>query len=120
MTRSCDECTVCCVFLGIPNLTEWFKPCQYLRKTTGAHNCTRYGKNQPKGCEEFRCGWLRGAGELQDRPDKSGVLITVSRDGKEKSQGFILEGGAQETLDRMCKDLKLQSIATVNELDDIG
>lgn len=33
---------------------------------------------RPKVCSGFVCEWLRGAGREKDRPDKSGVMISIN------------------------------------------
>ena len=39
--------------------------------------CTLYGKKErPIVCNTYECLWLKGAGDLNDRPDKSGVMLS--------------------------------------------
>jgi hypothetical protein len=74
-TRSCGECTACCVHLAIDT--------PELRKPPGLAciNCTGTGcaiyEARPPVCRAHFCGWFV-LGELDDawRPDRSGVLIS--------------------------------------------
>ena len=34
-------------------------------------------------CGDFRCGWLLGLGDEEDRPDKSGVIAQLTDSGKD-------------------------------------
>lgn len=76
MSRVCGECSVCCVQWKIPVLNKPARmPCLHLDG-----DCTIY-EDRPQVCATFRCGWLRGMGSEDDRPDKSGKVILVKGHG---------------------------------------
>jgi hypothetical protein len=75
--RQCYECDVCCKIAEVKE-NDFFKPagkpCQYLDK-----GCTIFDQDKrPKMCSSYQCGWLRGFGKENDRPDKSGVMLSIS------------------------------------------
>lgn len=75
--RSCGECYACCVWLGIEELYKWpGRACQHLSGVNPCGRCTIYEK-RPAACSEYSCGWRWGLLADEDRPDKSGVLMTV-------------------------------------------
>ncbi|MEN8252786.1 MAG: hypothetical protein ABFQ62_00195 [Patescibacteria group bacterium] len=79
--RQCGECGVCCVVAEVKE-GEFNKPacvaCQYLTKS-GKKRCSIFGsKKRPKICSTFECAWKRGFGTVESRPDKSGVMLTIS------------------------------------------
>lgn len=71
--RSCGECTVCCTLLGVPELNKGaYEACS---KLDG--NCTVYS-SRPKSCRDFECLWLQDIGLPEHRPDRSGLVLTVT------------------------------------------
>jgi Fe-S-cluster containining protein len=48
--------------------------CDHADPTNDACGCKDY-ENRPNGCRAFACGWLKGMGDLEDRPDKLGVMM---------------------------------------------
>jgi hypothetical protein len=77
--RECGECGLCCVNLRIEE-DDFCKlggiPCKYLNKE--GYGCSVFGKpEKPKVCDKFKCGWLSGMGDENDRPDKSGVFLHI-------------------------------------------
>ncbi len=76
--RACGDCRVCC---KSPELPELGKPmdtwCRHLNPDRRSHaGCTVFGTDaRPAACVGFKCGWLLGLGEEDDRPDKLGVLM---------------------------------------------
>jgi hypothetical protein len=43
------------------------------------NGCTLFNKKErPMVCKSFQCGWLRGFGEEKDRPDKIGLMLSIS------------------------------------------
>jgi Fe-S-cluster containining protein len=50
------------------------------------NNCTVY-KTRPAACQGYNCAWVLGAGEEEDRPDKSGIMFDNIAPSK------LIEGG---------------------------
>lgn len=78
MTRECGDCTVCCTFLSVKDLTIYGQPCKH-----ECGGCTVYGTDErPKVCAQFKCLWLAGAvgRDERDRPDQSGLLFYLPED----------------------------------------
>lgn len=76
--RTCGECTVCCTYLKIRGLDKpGLTPCGFLiEPSPDGHTgkgCSVY-TTKPDVCSGYRCAWLDGHGEEDDRPDKSGML----------------------------------------------
>lgn len=70
--RSCGTCRMCCKVMGVFELEKPPGPwCSHLSLDQG---CTIY-EQRPPTCRSFICGWLAGAMDLQDRPDKTRVVI---------------------------------------------
>lgn len=69
--RRCDGCEACCQTL----------PVEELRKPGGARCPAQTGSGcqvyalRPAGCQAFRCLWLLGQFEEEDRPDKVGAVF---------------------------------------------
>jgi len=80
--RDCGECKACCILPAIKEPTL-DKPagvrCKNLKKEDSAcDSCTIY-KDRPAPCAAFKCLWLRGFGDENDRPDKSKVMSYFHR-----------------------------------------
>lgn len=97
--RQCGTCAACCVYLKVPSIMKKaLTPCHFLKKmdteyTCGENNgCTNYD-GKPDVCRDYRCSWLEGYGDIEDRPDKSGLLIdTMQRIGNSLECKPIWEG----------------------------
>ena len=75
--RSCGECYACCVALGIEDLKKWpGQTCKHLDGTIPDKRCTIYG-TRPPACSNYYCAWLAGMGSPDERPNLSGILVTV-------------------------------------------
>lgn len=76
--RLCDGCTACCTIGAVPEIGKPPRtPCQYLMGKSGG--CSIYeDPMRPKVCHSFHCEWIKGAGELEDQPHKSGVMVTIN------------------------------------------
>ncbi len=71
--RQCGDCRVCCSALTIVALDKpWGEPCKHLVQT----GCGIY-EQRPSECSEYLCGWRRGMGDEEHRPDLIGVLLTA-------------------------------------------
>lgn len=75
MARKCGSCDACCTVMSIPELD---KPpsvaCDLLRPYSDGGCCSVY-EDKPASCNEFKCGWLRGAFSNKHRPDRSGMVM---------------------------------------------
>lgn len=93
--RTCGECSLCCKLLmidAVPSLPNcWCKHIDH----DGKHGSCGIYIERPDECAEFRCLWLDGLGDVQDRPDRSGVVFVWREDG-----ATIEETG--ETLPSVC------------------
>lgn len=91
--RNCGDCIACCTYLkskavpmdGLahcahsklvhpPNEDELIFKGSEDCSVEGCGNCAIY-EDRPKACVEYKCLWLMGYGEEEDRPDLSGVLV---------------------------------------------
>lgn len=75
--RPCGDCHVCCgPLLAIDNGTiadhPAGMPCPHLSGV-----CTAYDVRPPV-CRVFQCEWSLGMGTVEERPDKSGLLVMRS------------------------------------------
>lgn len=80
--RECGSCSVCCSFFPVPSIDKPKRtPCKYL--TEAGHGCGVYNL-APTMCQDYRCSWLKGAGDTYSRPDLSNTLIDhrVTKFGK--------------------------------------
>lgn len=98
--RDCGNCIICCVYFQIKDDKLEKNAMEHCRHLTlpgptpdalenGAHennevfytgishegNCKIHGLNMPKACSRYRCLWLRGHGDDDDRPDRSMMLF---------------------------------------------
>jgi hypothetical protein len=97
--RRCGDCTACCTVLGVVELGKpAFTPCGSCR-TRPPFGCAIYA-TRPAECATFRCGWLEGVGTNADRPDRSGVVLSVTKSeslGMEIVQLHELRDGTTQT-----------------------
>lgn len=81
--RECGRCSACCTALATeepddatgPGTKQAGKDCRFLRPTS-AKPCGVYDQ-RPAMCRDFRCVWAAGALGVADRPDKSGLVLTI-------------------------------------------
>ena len=77
--RRCGSCTLCCKLLIVPEIKKpqdhW---CQYCAIGTG---CGIYN-DRPTSCVDFNCLWLQGYGSEDMKPDKSKVVMGMTKGGK--------------------------------------
>ena len=129
MSRECGECMACCIYYRVetPNWTKpAFVPCNKLvdipdmqeEPTPGRYtssscqNCTIYDDpDKPSICDEFKCYWLLGHGDEEDRPDKSGIIVDRSKQIENAHEAKAIWRDAENTpegkatLERMSKSL---------------
>lgn len=82
--RKCGGCTECCHTFQIKAVQ---KPpdcdCEHQVRGTG---CRVY-ENRPEECSSYACLWLIGWGTEEDRPDRSGVLLSLGPDSLNRPAG---------------------------------
>ena len=92
--RKCGGCTVCCTHTEVePFNKPNGQPCHFINgDNTG---CAIYNQ-RPECCQQFRCAWLGGYFDEDDRPDKSGVMFEEMELGSDEGGSglFILLGKA--------------------------
>jgi len=80
--RPCDECYACCVWLGINALKKFpGQSCRHLDGNLGPKTRCAIYQTRPDSCIHYSCGWRAGLGQATDRPDKSGVLVSIYPNG---------------------------------------
>jgi len=73
--RRCGECSLCCTVLRVDELGKLGgEACRHLDSERGG--CAIH-PDRPQICRAYRCMWLRGALEEQDRPDRLGALVDL-------------------------------------------
>jgi len=78
LTRECGGCTACCYVIKVEQLSKPFRSvCPFVVIGQG---CGIWGGpggpgGQPEVCAKYRCAWLSGYGDEEDRPDVSGILV---------------------------------------------
>ena len=74
MPRSCGGCSACCYGLHIQELNKpVFQNCPHQCEA----GCGTYA-SRPGSCRDFQCLWLQGHLAENDRPDKLGVMFSVT------------------------------------------
>lgn len=83
--RTCGECTACCVALAVQELDKpRYRPCLNLDD----RGCGNY-VHRPGSCRDYQCLWLQGFLDENDRPDKLGVIFTVTSDPTRPEEGNL-------------------------------
>lgn len=104
--RECGDCTACCAALVVPELAKgMWQPCKHC-----AAGCTIY-ETRPASCKTYECLWRAGifGKDIQQRPDKLGVLLEFQQSPKvgptivarESREGGSKESKAEYLLGRM-------------------
>lgn len=82
--RECGECSTCC-YLAEVEFSSYKKPAHKRclevidNPSQRKGSCKIYGQAcRPTICNTYKCLWLEGAGEPDDRPDNSGVMLSVN------------------------------------------
>lgn len=99
-SRSCGACEACCYVAEVKEGIVNKPACQ--KCPFQGNGCTIFGKpERPQVCIDFQCGWLRGVGDDQDRPDKSGIMVSVNQiEGKNWIIAMDLVKNAHKTTGR--------------------
>jgi hypothetical protein len=72
--RECGGCDLCCTVLRVDELAKLGGvPCKHLREAGG---CGIYAE-RPRICRSYRCQWLQGGFEEEDRPDRLGAVVDL-------------------------------------------
>lgn len=98
VNRHCGDCTACCTVLGVPEENKGrYTPCKHENGAVVTADGTVFGADipgvkkgcsiydkRPKSCRDFKCMWLLGLVRMEERPDKTGILwsVTTPKPGK--------------------------------------
>lgn len=83
--RACGDCSLCCVVLRVDELEKLGGVrCRELRSPEAARalggGCGIH-ERPPAICRRYRCAWLQGHFEEDDRPDRLGAVLDVVTSG---------------------------------------
>jgi len=80
--RSCGACTLCCVVLRVDEIGKLGgTPCPKLRADPADGGCSIH-ETRPEICRGYRCLWLQGGLDDDDRPDGLGAVLDVAPVGE--------------------------------------
>lgn len=83
--RRCGECTACCSALAVAELNKpRYRACDHICP----QGCAVYAA-RPQSCADYHCLWLDGHLREADRPDRLGVIFTVTADPEHPERGNI-------------------------------
>jgi hypothetical protein len=101
-SRACGSCSLCCTILRVDELAKPAgRDCIHQRGTQGcAIHATR-----PTICRSYRCLWLQGGLEDDERPDRTGGIVDLETTGvglrlaiRESRRGIFDESPALQTI----------------------
>lgn len=83
--RSCDDCVACCHALAVDALNKpGFTNCAHCHhchdepaSSASDRGCEIY-RDRPNACRDYSCLWLQGHLGDHDRPDRIGVIFTMT------------------------------------------
>jgi hypothetical protein len=79
--RSCGACSLCCTLLRVDELGKLGgTPCRHQRVGRAEGGCGIHA-SRPHICRGYRCLWLEGRLSEDDRPDRLGAVLSLSREG---------------------------------------
>jgi len=85
---TCGKCNICCVVLRIKEIGK--EKNEICGKLEGG-GCSIY-EERPKPCRDYECLWLflfkKGKINLKYRPDKSGFMVTASKNTINNDDGI--------------------------------
>jgi len=98
--RACGECSACCTVLRVDALQKLGgTPCRHLRRD--GPGCAIHPR-RPGICRAYRCLWLQGGLDREDRPDRLGaVLDLITRGTSTQLEVHELAGGALDASPRL-------------------
>ena len=116
--RACGACSLCCTLLRVDELAKLGgTPCLHQRSGGG---CAIHAR-RPGICRRYRCLWLQGALEEDDRPDRLGaVLDLASRGGLPELVVHEAEPGAFERSARLREIAERHRVAMPVRILDSG
>lgn len=101
MERPCGTCTVCCTVLGLrrkngERISLPYQPCPKACSKKSLFNgggCSIW-KSKPEACNNFECAWKQGGlpPSTQYRPDKFGLMMSMSRWGDARKEDPVIKG----------------------------
>jgi len=103
--RKCGNCTECCTHIGIEETNSPpGVPCRHIC----SKGCAIY-EDRPQACADVKCLWLNGEFSVNDRPDKSKMVVWVTtsklmtRDGESQPVVYASHRGRphKKTLRRL-------------------
>lgn len=72
--RTCGSCSLCCTVLRVDELAKLGgRPCLHQSPEGGC----RVHADRPAVCRAYRCAWLGGAFQEDDRPDRLGAVLDL-------------------------------------------
>lgn len=78
-TRECGSCSACCYVCPVEELQKpLLTRCPHQNPAAIGPGCRIYSE-RPGACAAYRCSWLEGELDLDDRPDRVGVLFEHTR-----------------------------------------
>jgi hypothetical protein len=76
--RACGACSLCCTLLRVDELSKLGgTPCLHQRSEGGCEIHAR----RPGICRRYRCLWLAGGLDPEDRPDRLGAVLDLASRG---------------------------------------
>jgi hypothetical protein len=85
--RVCGECSLCCTVLRVDELRKLGGvPCRELRAPDAARElggACGIHERRPPICRGYRCLWLGGGLDEEDRPDRLGAVLDLVTTGAE-------------------------------------
>lgn len=120
-SRTCGACSLCCVVLRVDELEKLGGvPCRELRAPEQGGGCGIHA-TRPGICRAYRCLWLQGGLEDDDRPDRLGaVLDLVTRGAETRLEIHEAEPGAFERSNRLREIAERHRAALPVRVLDVG
>lgn len=121
-SRFCGTCSHCCTILRVDPLGKAAGvDCEHQR---GERGCGIY-ETRPPICRAYRCLWLQGGLEDDERPDRTGGIVDLETVGiglrlriREVREGAFDESPAlQEIAERYRSEMPVRITDTVDVLD---
>lgn len=113
--RQCGDCQLCCELLAVKERGHlpsgkpyaFHKPALQRCGNQCETGCAIYDEDfLPISCRAFECEWLLGKFRESDRPDRSGVVVTLKRDPGGRIRACIFGVRTKISGTTMALDLK--------------
>lgn len=109
MTRKCGDCSLCCVVLGVPEISKE-AGCDCPNRKPGWKACKVYDE-RPESCATFSCMWLDGHLSNADKPSNIGVVLQGDEHPEfgaiivahERSRGAAMQGRAGTLIQKLSR-----------------